>query len=176
MSEPALRVGNSLRVHVDAPDPARRAALEDIVLASGHTLAAMPAADVILSDGDCTATHAPVVAIGAHDDGQAGLLGSNATPVQVDAALRAAAAGLIVRTATEFAFTELPEPPLPLLTPRETEVLAAISEGFSNKEIARRLEISLHTVKFHIESLLRKLGARSRAEAVAKGLTRRTEL
>ena len=56
------------------------------------------------------------------------------------------------------------EPPLPLLTPRETEVLAAISEGFSNKEIARRLEISLHTVKFHIESLLRKLGARSRAE------------
>jgi len=70
-------------------------------------------------------------------------------------------------------FDELHEVASPLLTPRETEVLAAISEGLSNKEIARRLEISLHTVKFHIESLLRKLGARSRAEAVAKGLVRR---
>jgi DNA-binding CsgD family transcriptional regulator len=70
-------------------------------------------------------------------------------------------------------FDELREPPPPHLTPRETEVLVQISDGLSNKEIARRLEISLHTVKFHIESLLRKLGARSRAEAVAKGLVRR---
>lgn len=73
-------------------------------------------------------------------------------------------------------FDELREPPTPHLTPRETEVLALISDGLSNKEIARRLEISLHTVKFHIESLLRKLGARSRAEAVAKGLARRSEV
>jgi len=55
-----------------------------------------------------------------------------------------------------------------LFTPRELEVLAAIGEGLSNKMIARRLEISPHTVKFHVESLLRKLGARTRAEAVAK--------
>jgi DNA-binding NarL/FixJ family response regulator len=60
-----------------------------------------------------------------------------------------------------------------LLTPRELEVLAAIGAGLANKEIARQLGISLHTVKFHIESLFRKLGARSRAEAVAKGLERR---
>jgi len=73
-------------------------------------------------------------------------------------------------------FDELSEPSPPLLTPRETEVLVLISDGLSNKEIARRLEISLHTVKFHIESLLRKLGARSRAEAVAKGLARRNEI
>jgi DNA-binding NarL/FixJ family response regulator len=55
-----------------------------------------------------------------------------------------------------------------LFTPRELEVLGAIGEGFSNKMIARRLDISPHTVKFHVESLLKKLGAHTRAEAVAK--------
>jgi DNA-binding NarL/FixJ family response regulator len=60
-----------------------------------------------------------------------------------------------------------------LLTPREIDVLAAIGDGLGNKAIARKLDISLHTVKFHIEYLFRKLGARSRAEAVAKGLARR---
>ena len=60
-----------------------------------------------------------------------------------------------------------------LLTPRELDVLAAIGTGLSNKAIARQLGISLHTVKFHIESLFRKLGVRTRAEAVAKGLERR---
>ena len=44
----------------------------------------------------------------------------------------------------------------------------AIGDGLTNKMIARRLDISPHTVKFHVESLLRKLGARTRAEAVAK--------
>ena len=61
-----------------------------------------------------------------------------------------------------------------LLTPRELEVLTAIGAGLGNKAIARELGISLHTVKFHIESVFRKLGARTRAEAVAKALERRT--
>ncbi|MDE1936533.1 MAG: response regulator transcription factor [Bradyrhizobium sp.] len=60
-----------------------------------------------------------------------------------------------------------------LLTPRELEVLAALAEGMTNKAIARRLDISLHTVKFHVESLFRKLGARTRTEAVAKAAERR---
>jgi DNA-binding CsgD family transcriptional regulator len=55
------------------------------------------------------------------------------------------------------------------LTPREVEVLALIAEGESNKAIARRLAISVHTVKFHIASLLDKLDAEGRAEAVAQG-------
>jgi len=63
-----------------------------------------------------------------------------------------------------------------LLTPRELEVLAAIGEGLTNKAIARRLEISLHTVKFHVESLFRKLGARTRTEALAKAAARRVEV
>ena len=54
------------------------------------------------------------------------------------------------------------------LTPREMQVLALIAEGASNKAIARRLAISVHTVKFHIASLLDKLDADGRAEAVAQ--------
>ena len=61
------------------------------------------------------------------------------------------------------------------LTPREIEVLGLIGEGSTNKIIARRLDISLHTVKFHVESLFRKLGVRSRSEAVAKALERRRD-
>jgi DNA-binding NarL/FixJ family response regulator len=57
-----------------------------------------------------------------------------------------------------------------LLTPREIEVLEALAEGLSNKAIARKLDISQHTVKFHIESLFRKLGVRSRSQAVIRGL------
>jgi DNA-binding CsgD family transcriptional regulator len=54
------------------------------------------------------------------------------------------------------------------LTPRELDVLALIAEGASNKTIARKLSISVHTVKFHIASLLDKLEAEGRAEAVAQ--------
>jgi DNA-binding NarL/FixJ family response regulator len=63
-----------------------------------------------------------------------------------------------------------------LLTPRELEVLGAIGEGLTNKAIARKLGISLHTVKFHVESLFRKLGARTRTEALAKAAERRVEI
>jgi len=56
-------------------------------------------------------------------------------------------------------FGALAEEASPILTPREIEVLAAISDGLTNKAVARRLGISPHTVKFHIESLFRKLGA-----------------
>ena len=54
------------------------------------------------------------------------------------------------------------------LTPREHEVLALIAEGASNKAIARRLMISVNTVKFHIASLFDKLDAEGRTEAVAQ--------
>lgn len=57
--------------------------------------------------------------------------------------------------------------PLVPLTPRELEVLALLAEGASNKLIARRLGISTHTAKFHVASLLEKLDAVSRTDAVA---------
>jgi DNA-binding CsgD family transcriptional regulator len=54
-----------------------------------------------------------------------------------------------------------------LLTPREIEVLRLLAEGASNKAIARRLGISVHTAKFHVGSLLDKLDAVGRTDAVA---------
>lgn len=56
------------------------------------------------------------------------------------------------------------------LTPREVEVLRMLAEGLSNREMASRLSISDHTVKFHISSILDKLGASSRTEAVTMGI------
>jgi DNA-binding CsgD family transcriptional regulator len=53
------------------------------------------------------------------------------------------------------------------LSPRELEVLVLLAEGASNKEIARRLDISIHTAKFHVGSLLDKLDAVGRTDAVA---------
>ena len=56
------------------------------------------------------------------------------------------------------------------LTPREIEVLRLLAEGFSNHELASRLGVSDHTVKFHISSILDKLGASTRTEAVTLGI------
>ena len=58
----------------------------------------------------------------------------------------------------------------PVLTPREREVLRLVADGLSNKQIARQLSVSERTVKFHVASLFRKLGADNRAQAVALGL------
>ena len=58
------------------------------------------------------------------------------------------------------------------LTPREIEVLRMLAEGLANKNIAWKLGISEHTVKFHITSIFTKLNVSSRAEAVATGMRR----
>jgi two-component system, NarL family, nitrate/nitrite response regulator NarL len=115
------------------------------------------------------------VALGESDGTQPGVLPRDASPEQIDAAIRAVAAGLVVRAAEapQPSFNAIPEPGPNLLTPREVEVLAAIGNGLSNKAVARQLGISQHTVKFHVESLFRKLDAASRAEAVHKGLRQR---
>jgi len=56
------------------------------------------------------------------------------------------------------------------LTPRELEILAMVSEGLTSKRIARRLGIAFSTVRTHLERTRSKLGARSRAEAVARAV------
>ena len=58
------------------------------------------------------------------------------------------------------------------LTAREREVLELLSRGLPNKLIARRLQISEHTVKFHVSSIYAKLGASSRTDAVSRGVRR----
>ena len=155
-----------LRVAVHTTDPLRRAALGRVVIEAGHIVVEIQdAPHVILADGGRPPGESRlVVALG------------DADASQIDAAIRAVAAGLVVRfpAAREPGFGAMRETePHALLTPRELEVLAALAEGMTNKAIARRLDISLHTVKFHIESLFRKLGARTRTEAVAKASERR---
>lgn len=65
----------------------------------------------------------------------------------------------------------LTQPKNPLLTPRECRILLEISQGASNKEVARNLAISPSTVRTHMESIFRKLGCSTRAAATLKGLT-----
>jgi len=67
---------------------------------------------------------------------------------------------------------ELDDSLLDEITPREIEVLRMLAEGLPNKEIAGRMRISDHTVKFHISSILEKQGASTRTEAVTIGIRR----
>ena len=106
------------------------------------------------------------------------LLPLDAAPRTVVAAIRLVAEGLLImpegardQPATERREEDDGAPrPLVPLTPREQEVLELLAAGASNKEIARQLDVSVHTVKFHVASVLRKLGADGRLEAVGNGL------
>jgi DNA-binding CsgD family transcriptional regulator len=89
------------------------------------------------------------------------------------AALLGGLPGLRLVRPGEAADLVLAQPDAPVLdldaalTPRELEVLALLAEGASNKSVARRLGISVHTAKFHVGSLLDKLDATGRTDAVA---------
>jgi two-component system nitrate/nitrite response regulator NarL len=104
--------------------------------------------------------------------GARGLLFRNASVEPLLAALQAASQGLVVYEPS-LAPGPSPsrDPSLSLaedLTPRETEVLQLLADGLTNKAIAQRLGISDHTVKFHVNAVLGKLGAQSRTEAVVR--------
>lgn len=113
-----------------------------------------------------------------------GFLRPEADGAEIAAAVRAAAAGLVAldrSLAPGLAFgAGLPAgadggqaaAPGGTLTSREREVLGLMAAGLMNKQIAARLAISPHTVKFHVASVLAKLGAASRTEAVAAGARR----
>jgi DNA-binding NarL/FixJ family response regulator len=176
MSAAALKLMTQpFRVAISAAEPRRLEALARSVRGFGHVVVATSEdPSIMLTDGVVAAAgNLPTVSLGTgHGDSQA-RLPSNASPEQIDAALRAVAVGLSVTMAEELgpSFEAAhEEDERTLLTPREVEVLTAVSNGLTNKEVARELGISRHTVKFHVESLMRKLGVSSRAEAVSKSM------
>jgi DNA-binding NarL/FixJ family response regulator len=129
------------------------------------TLESFPGTPLVLVGGDPTAdgpglSGTPVAYVASDVDAQA-----------LAAAVRAAAAGLIVLDPTVAGATGIHAHARTTgagesLTAREREVLELVAAGLPNKSIARELGISEHTAKFHVGSLLGKLGASSRTEAV----------
>ncbi len=108
--------------------------------------------------------------------GARAVLPGDANPSEILAAIEAAAAGLTALRSEDMDLllphriedaAELPGEPL---SAREMEVLSMLAEGSANKEIATKLKISEYTVKFHVSSILAKMGAASRGEAVMRGV------
>ncbi len=133
----------------------------------------------------------PIVVLEATDNAAAGsdllrqgaraILPAGISPAELIAALRAVTTGLIVLHPSTIAAIphaavntsrSATEEWLEALTKREKEVLQMLAAGLGNKEIAFKLNISDHTAKFHVGSILGKLGVSTRAEAVAMGIRR----
>jgi NarL family two-component system response regulator YdfI len=135
-------------------------------------------------------TDIPIVVLESSENAAAGsdllrqgaraVLPAGVSPSELIAALRAVTSGLIVLHPSTIAAiphaalntTRSTEEWTEQLTKREREVLQMLASGLGNKEIAARLNISDHTAKFHVGSILGKLGVSTRAEAVATGIRR----
>ena len=145
--------------------------------------------DVLVWDVDVNDTlpalDVPLLALVANTEAAAHALSAGATGVlergtdgeRLRTALRALTDGLAVLEPAFLSVLELDVDPdtnfgldLEPLTPRERDVLNLLAEGLPNKAIAKRLGVSEHTVKFHLNAVLGKLGARSRTAAVTKAV------
>jgi two-component system, NarL family, nitrate/nitrite response regulator NarL len=178
-----------LRVVVASENPLRRAALA-MRLSAFADLAVSEAevaemrdtrADAVLADAVEIARSGPPVlhlvrdasdAAQAIARGARGVMMRTATPRRLHTALHGVAEGLVIideelaeRVMPHArARVELIEP----LTPRELQVAQLLAAGLTNKEIAHRLGVTDHTVKFHLNGILRKLGVSTRTEAVVQ--------
>jgi DNA-binding NarL/FixJ family response regulator len=144
--------------------------------------------DVLIVDNASPTTDEsrPLVLLGEGDPSELpgavrAVLPGDASPTTIVSTARLVAEGLLVLTdnalerlaeiaAEREDFDERSGSMVDALTPREKQVLELLAAGASNKAIARQLDVSVHTVKFHVASLLRKLGASGRLEAVGIGL------
>lgn len=178
---------DSLRVHILSSDHLVVAALTALLEGAGPVKIAASADeanvalwDVRVGDEAIDFARLPTVALIEDENQAAELLASGVRGVvlrnqvgpSIVPALQAARAGLAVVDANLTA-TLVPEhkhAPLPAdlepLTARENQVLELLTKGLSNKQIAARLDISSHTAKFHVNSILNKLNASTRTEAV----------
>ncbi len=161
------------------PGPDTRSSLLGAI---GSSDLARESAIVALADHPAPGWAAEALRAGAR-----AVLPASVSAAQLHAAMDAVRAGLAVFPAEEagaLATLALARPDASLnrsgrgddlaepLTRREREVLQMLAGGLANKEIAAKLNLSDHTVKFHVASILGKLGASSRAEAVAMGIRR----
>lgn len=191
-----------IRVGILAPALALRIGLREVfrgledveVVGNASTLDELPETDVLvltspdyLSDLD---EDSPAVLLLTDDQNDAaqltdlpvwGVLSLDASPEELAVAVRALGEGLWTGSPALLSslFERQPafmiedgDPIVDPLTPREREVLQLAAEGLANKQIALELEISEHTVKFHLSSLYTKLGVTSRTEAVRAGARR----
>lgn len=143
----------------DVGDPEQRAAAQLSALRDLDTPV------IVLSDDNGVVAEA--IAAGAKGALARGL----DDPDPLIAAVRAVHEGLVVIDAifpAAVPAARVSEEAAEELTPREADVLQLLSEGLSNKHIAQQLGISEHTVKFHVDAILGKLGAHSRTEAVTR--------
>src|SRR5712691_588484 len=154
-----------LRVAVASANPLRSAALLMRLSVFGDLALSEDVhnADVILADAIEGPFAAPAVVL---------VVDTTAPPRRMHTALRAVADGLVI-VDDDLAEGVLPharsrvdliEP----LTPREQQVAQLLAGGLTNKEIAQRLGITEHTIKFHLNGILRKLGVSTRTEAVVQ--------
>ncbi len=112
--------------------------------------------------------------------GVRGILPQSSTESEILATVEAVASGLVVLHPDVVESLLPPKEgswrenvlvnPVQTLTPREIEVLQMLGSGLGNKAIAKRLNISEHTVKFHLSSIFQKLGVSTRTEAVTVGV------
>jgi DNA-binding NarL/FixJ family response regulator len=174
-----------------ASDPSIRVAGAARTFALLQSLVADTSPDVVLIDLETEPASArdwivelvntlPIVVLAADYDADlfhrimqaksGGLLRPEASLDQLIQAIKSTAAGLTVFDSDLIPSRAGEDSLIEPLTMRETEVLDLLSDGLGNKEIALRLNISEHTIKFHIRSILGKLGASSRTEAVSRGL------
>ncbi len=176
--EPAVRlVGDSRGREVDAE------AAPDVLLVEADTLADSAAREAVEwagAGGSVVLLVRNPAAEPVAETLRAGVkavLANRLDGPEIVAAIQAAAAGMVIldpagvenllhAPSAAVASATLTEE----LTARELEVLRLVAAGLGNKQIASRLEISEHTVKFHIASIMSKLGAGSRTEAVTIGI------
>ncbi|HRE47593.1 MAG TPA: response regulator transcription factor [Aggregatilineales bacterium] len=145
----------------------------DGIAATRHIKTAQPEVKIII----LTSSKEDEMVKTALQAGATGYVLKSVTFEELERAIRNAVAGLryLDPEATEALVRTATQPPLPdyMLTTREQEVLTLLVKGMSNPQIAERLTVSLSTVKFHISSILTKLGVTSRTEAVALALEKK---
>lgn len=163
----------------------------DVTEADVIVLASAPFTPTELEDARSEAATPPAVLVLAGDPADAeglvglhlrawGVLPLDASEEELFAAIRALHEGLVVGAPSlieplmgpRSEADEMGDDRIEPLTPREAEVLQLLAQGLANKQIARELDISEHTAKFHVSSIYAKLWATNRAEAVRLGIQR----